>query len=311
MRIAVVGPGGLGGRYAVLLSLAGEEVSVIARGAHLEAILRKGLTLRHLDDEVARVKIAATTDPAEVGPVDLVLFCVKTYDLETAAARARPLVGDDTVVLPIQNGVTSCERLARIVGEKAVIGGTTYADGSVVEPGVISFGHSAAPLLFGELEGGASARTRRLLDTFDNAELEAEVRADMPIVLWEKFVAVCATSAVLALMRLPLGNAFAIPECSELLLGVMQEVEAVAHAKGVGLAKGIAQQKFDYMKLNAAPSMRSSQLTDILAGRRLELEALSGAAVRLGKELGVPTPLNRACYAALKPYVDGSPEPTR
>lgn len=311
MRVAVVGPGGLGGRYAVLLSLAGEDVSVIARGNHLQAIRQRGLELRHFDDEVARVKLNATNDPVEVGTVDLVLFCVKTYDLDTAAEQARSLVGDDTIVLPIQNGVTSCERLARIVGEKAVIGGATYADGNVAEPGVISFGHSKAPLLFGELEGGASVRTLRLMDTFHNAELEAEVRTDMPIVLWEKFVAVCATSAVLALMRLPLGNAFAIPECSELLLGVMQEVEAIAHAKGVGLEKGIAQQKFDYMKKNAAPSMRSSQLTDILSGRRLELEALSGAAVRLGEELNVPTPLNRFCYAALKPYVDGAPEAAR
>ena len=307
MRIAVVGPGGLGGRYAVLLALAGEDVSVVARGAHLEAIRKKGLTLRHLDEDVATVKMTATNDPAEVGPVDLVLFCVKTYDLETAAWQARPLVGDDTILLPIQNGVTSCEQLVRIVGDKAVIGGVTYADGSVVEPGIVSFGHSKAPLLFGELEGGDSERTKRLQATFDTAELQSELSANMSRVLWGKFVAVCATSGVLALLRLPIGNAFAIPECSELMLGVMIEVEALAHTKGIGLEKGIAQRQFDLLKKNAAPSMRSSQLNDILKGHRLELEALNGTAVRLGEELGVPTPLNRFCYAALKPYVDGIP----
>ncbi len=308
MRIAVVGPGGLGGRYAVLLALAGEDVSVIARGAHLDAIQKKGLTLKHFDDEVATVDVMATTDPGDVGPVDLVLFCVKTYDLETAAQQADPLVGSDTIVLPIQNGVTSCEQLARILGEKAVIGGSTYADGSVVEPGMITFGRSKAPLLFGELKGGVSERTRQIQEIFDQAELQAEVRADMPMVLWEKFIAVCATSSVLALMRLPLGNAFAVPECSEMLLGVMLEVQTLAVAKGVALEDGFAQRQFEYLRKNAAPSMRSSQLTDILNGRRLELEALSGAAVRLGEELGVPTPLNRFCYAALKPYVDGTPE---
>ena len=308
MRIAVVGPGGLGGRYAVLLALAGEDVSVIARGAHLEAIREKGLTLRHLDEEVATVKIPATNDPADVGPVDLVLFCVKTYDLETAARQARPLVGDETILLPIQNGVTSCDQLARIVGDKAVIGGVTYADGNVVEPGVVTFGHSEAPLLFGELEGGDSERTKRLQATFEEADLRSELSANMRRVIWAKFVAVCATSGVLALLRLPIGNAFAIPECSGLLLGVMKEVEALAHARGIGLEQGIAQRQFDLIKKNAAPSMRSSQLTDILNGRRLELEALNGTAVRLGEELGVLTPLNRFCYAALIPYVDGTPD---
>lgn len=308
MRIAVVGPGGLGGRYAVLLALAGEEVSVIARGSHLQAIRERGLVLRHLDDEIARVEVAATNEPGDVGPVDLVLFCVKTYDLEIAAERARPLIGDSTTVLPIQNGVTSGEQLGQILGEKAVIGGTTYADGNVVEPGVVSFGHSKAPLIFGELAGGENERNRRIKQTFDQAELESELSKTMPLVVWEKFVVVCATSAVLAILRLPLGYVFSVPECGELLLGVMEEVEALAHAKGIGLEHGVARRRFEYLKENAAPSMRSSQLNDILNGKRLELEALSGTAVRLGEELGVPTPMCRFCYAALKPYVDGTPE---
>ena len=308
MRIAVVGPGGLGGRYAVLLAQGGEDVSLIARGAHLEAIREKGLTLRHFDEDVATVKMTATSDPDEVGLVDLVLFCVKTYDLETAARQARSLVGDETVVLPIQNGVTSGEQLRRIVGENAVIGGATYADGRLVEPGVVTFGHSKAPLVFGELEGGESERTQRILETFEKADLQAELSADMPAVLWEKFVTVCGSGGALAVLRLPIGTAFEIPECGELLLGVMKEVEALSHARGIGLAKGFSERKFAFLRENVSPSMRSSQLTDILNGRRLELESLNGAAVRLGETLGVPTPLNRFCYAALKPYVDGPPD---
>ncbi len=307
MRIAVVGPGGLGGRYAVLLAQAGEDVSVIARGAHLEAIRERGLTLRHFDEEVATVKMTATNDPAEVGPVDLVLFCVKTYDLETAAQQARPLVRDETVLLPIQNGVTIGERLRQIVGEKAVIAGATYSSGSLVEPGVVTFGHMEAPLVFGELDGGESERTERIRAVLEKAGLQVELKADMPVVLWEKFVAVCGTAGVLAVLRLPLGTAFEIPECGELLLGVMEEVEALSHAGRIGLEKGIAERQFNYLK-QVSPSTRSSQLTDILNGRRLELEYLNGAAVHLGEELGVPTPLNRFCYSALKPYVDGPPQ---
>ncbi len=308
MRIAVVGPGGLGGRYAVLLAQAGEEVSVIARGTHLEAIREKGLTLRRFEEEVATVKMPATDDPGEVGPVDLVLFCVKAYDLESAATRALPLVAEHTVILPIQNGVTIGTSLRQVVGENAVLGGATYADGTIVEPGVITHGHIEAPILFGELEGGESERTAIIQTTFDNAGLQAEARTDISVVLWEKFVAVCATAGVLAVLRLPLGTAFEIPECGELLLGVMREVEALSHAKGIGLEKGIADRQFTYLRDKVPPSTRSSQLNDILNGRRLELEYLNGAAVRLGEELGVPTPLNRFCYAALKPHVDGAPD---
>lgn len=308
MRIAVVGPGGLGGRYAVVLARSGEEVSVIARGAHLEAIREKGLTLRRFEEEVATVKMPATDNPGEVGPVDLVLFCVKAYDLESAATTALPLIGENTVVLPIQNGVTIGASLRQVVGESAVIGGATYADGTVVEPGVITHGHIEAPILFGELEGGQSERTATIQTTFDNAGLQAEVRADIPVVLWEKFVAVCATAGVLAVLRLPLGTAFEIPQCGELLLGVMREIEALSHAAGIGLEEGIADRQFAYLRDKVPPSTRSSQLNDILNGRRLELEYLNGAAVRLGEELGVPTPLNRFCYAALKPHLGGAPD---
>lgn len=308
MRVAVVGAGGLGGRYAVLLAQAGAEVSVIARGAHLEAIRGKGLTMRHFDEDVATVQLPATDDPGAVGAVDLVLFCVKAYDLETAAAQALPLFDEHTLVLPIQNGVTISPTLQQVIGEGAVLGGATYASGSVVEPGVISYGHIEAPILFGELTGGESERTAKLQKALDDAGLPAELRADMPVVLWEKFVAICASAGVLAVLRLPLGAAFETPECGELLLGVMREVEALSHATGIGLDEGIADRQFAYFRDKVAPSTRSSQLNDLLNGRRLELEYLNGAAVRLGEELGVPTPLNRFCYAALKPYLDGAPD---
>ena len=306
MRIAVVGPGGLGGRYGVILAQAGEEVSLIARGAHLRAIREKGLTLRDGDVDVT-VEIPATDDPSEVGPVDLVLFCVKTYDLGAAAEQTRPMVGDDTMVLTVLNGVDSVERLARILGKDCVIAGATYAGGIKVEPGVVAYGGVRADLMFGEPEGGESERTERLLETFEKAGLPAELRTDMPVVQWEKFVAICGTGGVLTLLRLPMGPTFDCPESGELFLGVMKEIEALARARGVALSEGSAVRRYEYFKENADRSTRSSTLMDLEAGRRLELESLAGTAVRLGKELGVPTPLNEVVYAALKPYVNGPP----
>ena len=307
MHIAVMGPGGLGGRYAVILAQAGEEVSLIARGAHLKAIREKGLTLRDGDVDTT-VQIQATDDPSEVGQVDLVLFCVKTYDLDQAAELTQPMVGDDTMVLSVLNGVDSIERLARILGKDRVIAGATYTSGLKVGPGVVAYGGVRAPLMFGEPGGGESERTKRLFELFEKAGLPVELRTDMPTVQWEKFVAICGTGGALSLLRLPMGPTFACTESSALFLGVMKEIENLARAKGVDLAEGYAEQRHKYFIENADPSTRSSTLMDLMAGRRLELESLAGTAVRLGKELGVPTPLNEVVYAALKPYVDGPPD---
>ena len=307
MRIAVMGPGGLGGRYAVILAQAGEEVSLIARGAHLEAIREKGITLRDGDVDVT-VQITATNDPSEIGAVDLVLFCVKTYDLDQAAEQLRPIVGDDTMVLSVLNGVDSVDRLACILGKECVIAGATYASGIKVGPGVVACGGMQADLVFGEPEGGESERTKRLLELFEKAGLPAELRTDMPVVQWQKFMAICGTGGALSLLRLPMGPTFKCPESSELFLGIMKEIGNLARAKGVALPEGYAEQRHAYFKENAAPSTRSSTLMDLMAGRRLELESLAGTAMRLGRELGVPTPLNEVVYAALKPYVDGPPD---
>ena len=149
------------------------------------------MTLRDRDVDVT-VQIPATDDPSEVGPVDLVLFCVKTYDLG-AAAETSSMVGDDTMVLTVLNGVDSVERLARILRKDCVIAGATYASGTKVEPGVVAYGGVRADLMFGEPEGGESERTRRLLETFEKAGLPAELRTDMSVVQWEKFMAICGT----------------------------------------------------------------------------------------------------------------------
>ena len=298
-----MGPGALGGRYGHLLYRAGEEVNLIARGAHLAAMQERGLTLRDGDSEVTEM-IPATDDPAAIGTVDLILFCVKTYDLESAAEQIRPLVGDSTALLPIQNGVTSGERIAAIVGEGCVLSGATYSDGHVVEPGVVTYGGVKADLMFGELDGGDSDRTVRIKEIFDNADLLCDLRADMQRIQWEKFVAVCGTAGVLGLLRLPLGPVIACEESCALFLGVMKEIEVLARASGTDVEEGYAEQRLDHFS-KAPFATRSSLLVDLTRGRRLELESLNGTAVSLGKEAGVPTPLNSVCYDGLKPFVDG------
>jgi len=305
MRVAVVGVGGMGGYFGGLLARGGADVTLIARGAHLAAMRERGLTVRSELYGEFTVPVRATDDPIEVGAVDLVLFCVKGYDLEAGARLSAPLVGPETTVIPVQNGIDIVERLEGIFGEGRVLGGMTYVGGKIEAPGVVAQGGAMGELIFGELAGGMSERTEQIADFLRDSGIGVELLSDIRSRLWEKFTVICATGGVLAVARLPFGAVFASPEASELMRGVMGEVENLARASNAGLAEGTAERLFDFLKANMDPEGRSSQLQDLEAGRRLELEFLNGTAVRLGRELGVPTPLNFAIYAALKPHVDG------
>jgi len=307
MRVAVVGAGGLGGYYGGVLARAGQEVIFVSRGAQLTALRAGGLNVKSEYAGDFHVRVAATDDPSQVGPVDLVLFCVKNYDLDAAAQASRPLIGADTVVLPVQNGVEAAERIGRAVGAERVLGGVCYVASRVGAPGAIVQGGLSGKLLFGEREGGISDRCARLADAFERAGVLAEPHPAITAATWEKFVTVCATGGVLAMMRLPIGPILACSEARDFLRAVMDEVEAVARARGVALPDDCAARQFA-MVSQVKPWSRSSMLTDVLGGRRLELEWLNGAAVRLGREHAVPTPANGAIYAALKPYADGAPE---
>ncbi len=233
------------------------------------------------------------------------LFCVKAYDTETAAARMRPLVGPGPVVLPVQNGIDSAERIGRLVTPHAVIGGVAGVSAVIEARGVID--HRAGGRIdFGELAGGTSPRTERLLPVLRNAGIRAELRPDIRVALWEKFVRICGLSGLTALTRLPLGPVLGCPETRELFRGALQEVEAVGRAMGVALPADTVATAMALFT-GAPPDVRGSRYYDLAAGRRLEIDTLNGAAVRLGRERGVPTPLNFAIYAALKPYAAGTP----
>ena len=306
MRVTVMGTGGTGGYFGGLLARAGEDVTFVARGAHLEAIRAKGLTVRSRLVGNFTVAARATDDPDDAGPADLILFCVKAYDTERAAERLGSAVGPETVILPVQNGIDSAERIGRVVGRDRVIGGLAGVSSVIAAPGVIE--HRAGPDLIqlGEMDGRPSARTSRIADTLGRAGMKTQVRNDIRVALWEKFVFICGLSGLTALTRLPIGAVLACPETRTLLRQVMEETASVGRGEVPALAAGIVENRLKLLS-DADPAIRGSLYYDLAAGRRLEIETLNGTVVRLGRERGVPTPANFVVYASLKPYAEGPP----
>jgi 2-dehydropantoate 2-reductase len=307
MRIAVVGAGGTGGYFGGLLARAGDDVTFIARGAHLETLRARGLTLESSLAGTFTVPVQATDDPNEVGPVDLVLFCVKTYDTDAAAASVRPLIQPETTLLSLQNGVDNEERIARLSGHPSGMGAVAYVVSAIKSPGLVAQTAGPGKIVLGELGGGKSGRTERLRDVLQRAGIAAEVHPDIRAVLWQKFLFICAFSGVTALTRLPIGTVLADPATRALFRGTSEEVEAIARAIGIGLPDDCVEQALATASA-VEPWGRGSLYGDLAGGRRLELEGLNGEVVRRGGELGIETPLNFAIYAALRPYVDGAPE---
>jgi 2-dehydropantoate 2-reductase len=306
MRIAVVGAGGTGGYFGGLLARAGEDVSFIARGTQLEALRARGLTVESSLSGTFDVSVRATDDPGEVGPVDLILFCVKAYDTDAAAEDARTLFHPETVLLSLQNGVDNEERIARATGHPSGVGAAAYVVSAIKAPGVVAQTAGPGKIVLGELGGGGSARTERLRDVLQNAGIAAEVHPDIRAVLWQKFLFICAFSGVTAVTRLPIGTVLADPVTRELFRGTSEEVEEVARAGGIDLSDDCVEQALATAAA-VEPWGRGSLYGDLAGGRRLELESLNGEVVRRGGEHGVETPLNFALYAALRPYIGGAP----
>jgi 2-dehydropantoate 2-reductase len=306
MRIVVVGAGGTGGYFGGLLARAGQDVTFIARGAHLEALRARGLTVESKLAGTFTVPVAATDDPREVGPVDLILFCVKTYDTDTAAESIRPLVRPETMLISLQNGIDNEERIARAAGHSSGIGAVAYVVSAIKAPGVVAQTAGPGKIVLGELSGGASARAERLHDALQRAGIAVEVHPGIQVVLWQKFLFICAFSGVTAVTRLPIGTILADPVTDALFRGTSEEVEAVARAGGIGLPANCVEQALATAAA-VEPWGRGSLYGDLAGGRRLELESLNGEVVRRGREHGIETPLNFAIYAALRPYVDGAP----
>ena len=308
MRVAVMGTGGTGGFYGGLLARAGDDVTFIARGAHLEAIRTRGLTVKSRLAGEFTIPARATADPKEIGIVDLVLFCVKTYDTESAAALIRPIVGPGTVILSVQNGIDNDERIARIVGKGAAICAAAQVNAHVEAPGTIGQTAGAGRLIFGANAGNLGQRNEQLYRHCKDAGIVAELQPDIKAVLWSKFMFICGFSGVTALTRLTIGPILACAETKAMFRGAMVEVDAVAKSQGVALPGGVPDQGIK-MSSGLEPWAKGSMAHDLASGRRLELESLNGTVVRLGQARSVPTPFNFAIYAALKPFENG-PAPT-
>jgi 2-dehydropantoate 2-reductase len=301
MHIAILGSGAVGGYFGALLARAGHEVAFIARGAHLEAIRASGLTLRRPLGDLT-VRAAAESDPAAVGPVDLVLVAVKTYHNEAALPLLRPLLAPHTAVLTLQNGVDSADETAAIAGRRAVLGGAAYIATAVIAPGVIQQTGTYRRIVFGEVFSPApvaSARVRDVASAFVRADIEAEAVADARVPLWEKFVYLAPFAGLSGATRLPAG---AIREDAALrrrLLAGFAEVERVGRAEGVALPADLLDRIVAYLD-GVPPSMRASLLIDLSEGRPIEVEALQGSAVRRAARAGVDVPVMAGLYATLR-----------
>lgn len=304
MRIAVMGTGSTGGYFGGMLARAGNDVTLIARRAQLAAIKSNGLRVVR-DHEEFTVHCSAVEDPAEVGPVDLALLTVKTYQNGLAIPAMVPLIGPDTTVLCLQNGVDSYQSAARTLGADKVLPGAAYIEAGQVSPGVVSQSGDVVRIVFGEIDGSESDRCVAISDTLNGAGIPAELSRDVPAGLWGKFLFIATMAGITAMARQTLAELMPRPEWRGVVLGCLREIETVGRAAGVNLPPDIYQETMDYIDGNLA-DLQASMHSDLMLGRPLELQALNGAVVRAGQEAGVPTPINDVIYAMLRPFESGN-----
>jgi 2-dehydropantoate 2-reductase len=305
MRIAVVGAGGVGGGFGAALAKAGADVTFIARGAHLSAMKNGGLKVQGGRGETHLVPTRATDDPADIGTVDIVLFCVKLWDVESAGQRIKPLVGPDTAVIPLQNGIDAAERLIPILGESAVMGGVAQISASITAPGVIQQVGTFMRMIFGELDGRRSKRGEDFLALCLKAGFDATLSEHILTDLWMKFILLASNAGIMALARQPIGKLRDDPDLRPIFLAAWQETIDVGRARGVALPAD-ARERILELTGHFPPGMKASMALDLDRGNRLEVPWLSGKVAELGRQLGVPTPTHSMMYAMLKPYVMGA-----
>ncbi|HVC11257.1 MAG TPA: 2-dehydropantoate 2-reductase [Burkholderiales bacterium] len=300
MRFAIYGSGGVGGYFGARLAAAGHDVHFIARGAQLEAMRRAGLRLLSPLGDVHIAAPRATSEPREVGAVDAVIVAVKTWQVPEAALAMRPLVGPETVALPLLNGVEAPDQLAEVLGAAHVLGGLTKVFSRIEAPGVIRHFNDFAHLELGELAGGRSERTERLRAALVKAGIDAEASADIRSELWKKLVIVSSWAGLGALARSPMGVLRALPETRALIDRAMDEGIAVGAARGHALEAGFKTGLWRFYGAMPAEATASMQ-RDIMDGKPSELEAWNGAVVRFGAAAGVATPVHAFTYGALLP----------
>jgi 2-dehydropantoate 2-reductase len=300
MRIAVFGTGGAGGYFGGRLAQAGEDVTFIARGEHLQAIREHGLQVDSVNGDFVIQPAQATDNPVQVGVVDVVLVGVKAWQVPEAAQAMRSLIGSETYIIPLQNGVEAPSQLAEVLGARHVLGGLAKIISVKVGPGRIHHAGIEPYVAFGELDGRPSERVERLRQAFERARVTVEIPLDIRVALWDKFLFVVSWGGMGAVTRAPIGVVRSVPETRQMLEQVMREILAVAQARKIGLLDNAIRRTMTFVD-TLPPSGTTSLQRDIVEGKPSELDSWNGAVVRLGKELGVATPLNTFIYRSLLP----------
>jgi 2-dehydropantoate 2-reductase len=306
MRILVMGSGGIGGFFGAQYAKAGNAVTFVARGAHLAAMRERGLTV---ESELAPVRLEhvdVTSDPGSAGVVDVVMVCTKLWDVVAAARQFAPAVGPDTLVIPFQNGMESHRVLQQAFGEARVAGGTAHIPVTIKSPGVIAHTGKLAKLRVGMFDGRSDARLAAFVAAGKSAGIDIGLAENIGRAMWEKFVFLAPFASVTAVTRQPVGAWRGDPDLRATFTAAVQEAIAVANAEGAGLPPRHVDEVLK--AVDALPAQaRSSMMTDLLAGHRIEAPWLSGAVAQRSREHGLAAPVNATLYAALKPYVDGAP----
>lgn len=308
----MVGAGGTGGYYGGALARAGNQVTMVARGPHLAAIRATGLQVNTVLLGDFHLDVDATDDMSSVGPVDLVIFAVKSYGTNAAIRDMGPLVGDDTMIISTQNGIDSERLLGEALGPEHVLGCAATVSAKIDAPGVVTQGGGPGSLVIGEMgsadlnaQGAVTERVNDLVERCKAAGLAAETHEDIVMAIWEKFIFICALSGMTALTRKPIGEIFSQPSTAEMYLQVLAEVAEVGSAEGVALPGDIAQNTLAATQARE-PFIIGSMGHDLIAGNPIEIGLLNGRVVELGKKHGIPTPANFAIEAALKPHELGA-----
>lgn len=310
MRIAIMGSGGMGGFLGAKFSRAGHDVIFIARGAHLKAIESTGLRLISQEGNIHVHPARACEDCGEVGHVDLILFCVKTYDTARAARACRPMLGKNTFILTLQNGVESVQMIDRIAGKGRTVGGAIYVSASISSSGVIQHAGGTNTIRFAEFDNQPSERTEILQRIFDDAGLIGICEENLQKMLWSKFILLCANAAIGSLTDSGAVSICSDPDAKEILIAAMWEVYHVAAALGIKLPENSVQEQLDLiLSAGHQKELIASQCLDLRRGKRLELEWTMGLLHRLGKEHAVPTPVTSTAYIALKRFAEGKIKP--
>ncbi len=306
MRIAVMAAGAVGGYFGARMAAAGHDVFFIARGAHRDAIAKNGLKIESVHGDLHLPKPNVTDDPAKVGPVDIVLFAVKLWDTETAAAAAQPLLGPNSRLITFQNGVDSVDRISSVVGAERTVGGAAYIATTIASPGVIKHTSQFATIRFGRADKRPDDTLNAFVEAGKAAKLDIALSADINRELWQKFIFLTAMAGSTAALRSPIGPIAADAELRNFFRALMEEAFAVGKAKGVALDSAYIDERMNFLTNKVEPGMKASMAHDLERGNRLELDWLAGNVRALGREFGIPTPASDTVYTVLKLHRMGS-----